>query len=377
MDDQKRGEFLLKLRKEKKLTQKELGDLIHFSDKNISKWERGESFPKSPDILNDLSNVLGVTTEELMRGERIVEKENHKKLVNECIRKFNEYKSELDQEYSQKYKRYKKRLLIIMSFILSLLVVICLLVYFIFIRNSFSVYKITADNTILENLNALLISTNDSNYLMMNDIDLENDEQVKLLELNYVDDDGHKNLIYSGDMNIFISEENGYGEYNLDKIKDNDFILTIIYKDDTTEDIVLKLDKIYSNSSIFPRKAGSISNDNYSLDENTDLFSKLNNLGFENVDQVSFEKKLDDNIIISINSWNGNISMFINNDDILENIITNVNEDVIYYERKSLVNDAIDREEIRLTDKKDCDEVKCSVKDDYIMYVNYLKSELW
>lgn len=376
MNDQKRGEFLFKLRKEKNLTQKELGDLIHFSDKNISKWERGESFPKNPSILNSLSKVFDVTSEELMNGERSKEKEEQKKLVDDYVKKVNEYKVSLEQEYFQKYKKYKKKMFIIMSSILFSLVVIFLVIYFSFIRNSFSIYKITTNDSALNNLNVLLINTNSSNYLMIGDIDLEQDERVKLLELNYVDSDGHKNLIYSGSMNAFISEDNGYGEYNLDKIKDNDFILTIIYKDDTTEDIVLKLDKIYSNSSIFPRRVGSISDNNYSLDENTDLFSKLNDLGLENVDEVSFEKKLDDNIIISINSWNGNISMFINNDDILENIITNVNEDVIYYEKKSLVNNVIDREEIILTDKKDCEEVKCSIKDDYVMYVNYLKSKL-
>ena len=34
-DDEKRGKFLCELRKRKKLTQQELGELVHYTDKNI------------------------------------------------------------------------------------------------------------------------------------------------------------------------------------------------------------------------------------------------------------------------------------------------------------------------------------------------------
>lgn len=43
MDCTKVGSLILNLRKEKKLTQKALADLIGVSDKAISKWERGGS----------------------------------------------------------------------------------------------------------------------------------------------------------------------------------------------------------------------------------------------------------------------------------------------------------------------------------------------
>lgn len=45
MDNQKFGDFIKKLRKEKGLTQKELGDKLNITDKAISKWEIGLSFP--------------------------------------------------------------------------------------------------------------------------------------------------------------------------------------------------------------------------------------------------------------------------------------------------------------------------------------------
>lgn len=68
-EDEKRGKFLCELHKQKKLTQQELGELIHYSDKNISKWERGISFPNNPNILKELASIFDVSIEELMYGE--------------------------------------------------------------------------------------------------------------------------------------------------------------------------------------------------------------------------------------------------------------------------------------------------------------------
>ena len=45
MDNVKFGQFIAKLRKEKNMTQKELAEKLHLTDKAISKWERGLSFP--------------------------------------------------------------------------------------------------------------------------------------------------------------------------------------------------------------------------------------------------------------------------------------------------------------------------------------------
>ena len=45
MNTIKSGKFLLDLRKEKSLSQKEVADIIGVSDKTISKWECGEGFP--------------------------------------------------------------------------------------------------------------------------------------------------------------------------------------------------------------------------------------------------------------------------------------------------------------------------------------------
>ena len=43
MDNMKTGQFIRDLRKEKGMTQKELADKLHITDRAVSKWERGGS----------------------------------------------------------------------------------------------------------------------------------------------------------------------------------------------------------------------------------------------------------------------------------------------------------------------------------------------
>ena len=45
MDLSKVGKLIYTLRKEKDMTQKQVADLMHISDKAISKWERGLGCP--------------------------------------------------------------------------------------------------------------------------------------------------------------------------------------------------------------------------------------------------------------------------------------------------------------------------------------------
>lgn len=51
-DYQKIGQYLLKKRKQHKLTQKQLADQLQVSFQAVSKWEKGLSIP-TVDLLND------------------------------------------------------------------------------------------------------------------------------------------------------------------------------------------------------------------------------------------------------------------------------------------------------------------------------------
>ena len=70
MEQQRIGKFIHDLRKEKGLTQKQLADLIRVSDKTISKWETGRGIPDTA-IMNELCEVLGISINELLSGEKL------------------------------------------------------------------------------------------------------------------------------------------------------------------------------------------------------------------------------------------------------------------------------------------------------------------
>ena len=73
MDPKRTGELIAKKRKEKNLTQKELAKKIYRTDKAISKWERGLSFPDIM-LLIPLTEVLDISLYELLKGEEKNEK---------------------------------------------------------------------------------------------------------------------------------------------------------------------------------------------------------------------------------------------------------------------------------------------------------------
>jgi transcriptional regulator with XRE-family HTH domain/desulfoferrodoxin (superoxide reductase-like protein) len=68
MDCAKVGALILKLRKEKNMTQKEIADKMNISDKTISKWERGLGCP-DVSLLNELSGIFGVNVERILLGD--------------------------------------------------------------------------------------------------------------------------------------------------------------------------------------------------------------------------------------------------------------------------------------------------------------------
>lgn len=69
--------FLCQLRKEKGITQSDLGDAIGVSNKTVSKWENG-SFLPDVTMLKTIADYYGITTDELLNGKKnpIINKKN-------------------------------------------------------------------------------------------------------------------------------------------------------------------------------------------------------------------------------------------------------------------------------------------------------------
>ena len=68
MNPEKIGSLIFQLRKEKNLTQKQLGEKLELSDKTISKWERGLGCPDIS-LLRDISKIFNVNIEKILLGD--------------------------------------------------------------------------------------------------------------------------------------------------------------------------------------------------------------------------------------------------------------------------------------------------------------------
>lgn len=73
---------LVKLRKASNITQSELAEKLSYSDKAVSKWERGESLPDI-EILYEISKLYNVTIDELLSEEVKI---NHTKKLKTKMR---------------------------------------------------------------------------------------------------------------------------------------------------------------------------------------------------------------------------------------------------------------------------------------------------
>ena len=69
MDRKSIGAFIAALRKANGMTQKDLAELLHVSDKTVSRWEVGDGAPDLA-LIPVIAEIFGVTCDELLRGER-------------------------------------------------------------------------------------------------------------------------------------------------------------------------------------------------------------------------------------------------------------------------------------------------------------------
>ena len=78
MNQIKVGKFIAECRKQKNLTQMQLAEKLGITDKAISKWERGIAMPDTS-IMLELCEILGISVNELLSGEKISMENNSQK----------------------------------------------------------------------------------------------------------------------------------------------------------------------------------------------------------------------------------------------------------------------------------------------------------
>lgn len=99
MNQEKIGNFLRTLRKEKNMTQEELAHLINVTNRSVSRWETGSSLPDL-DVLIELADFYQVDIRELLDGER--KQENKQEINKDTIMKISSYSHSEKQKLMQK-----------------------------------------------------------------------------------------------------------------------------------------------------------------------------------------------------------------------------------------------------------------------------------
>lgn len=111
MDKEKSGKLIKEARMQKNYTQSELGNLLGVSNKAVSRWETGESFP-DVGILENLASILGVSIQDIITGDKTGDKEEKENsVVTELVR------------VASLQQREKKRKLV--TDILMIIVLVC------------------------------------------------------------------------------------------------------------------------------------------------------------------------------------------------------------------------------------------------------------
>lgn len=203
---------IYRIRQERKLTQKEIGDIIGVSDRTISKWENGTTVPDLCQIRN-ICKKLEISPSLLIKSEK----------------KLSDNITNLRRKMG-KILNYILHNIFLITFIL---VFILLLLYFINNYNSIKIYDLKYNSENISFENGYLFKTKVTNILIINDIKINKikynpiDTKVKLYTLV----NGDKKIIYTSENlnNIYI-EENKSGADLLSKdviesIKQNLYLL--------------------------------------------------------------------------------------------------------------------------------------------------------
>lgn len=193
MDQGKIGSFISDLRKEKKLTQAELGDIVGVTGKAVSRWERGLNLPDRA-IMNKVSEALGVSTTELLNGERVVDlsKDNLDQITENSV-----------AYYKEKLRKKFKKVFFTTICVIVLITLALFMTFYFNNAGSCNVYDVNSESAEM-GARGIITQTNDKTTLVISDFRYLGTNLKNVYAIDY-------DLIMNGKV---ISN----GGYNLDEI---------------------------------------------------------------------------------------------------------------------------------------------------------------
>ncbi len=236
MDQIKIGKLIAKLRKEKGLTQQQLGEKVHVGDRAVSKWERGITLPDIA-IINELSEILGITSDELLKGE-----------LNKV------------EEVTEKKFNYKLLLLLIPVLIIVAIIIIAN-------RENGDVYTLRRNSTGYSLQGKLTINDKEMS-IFINNIKFEDYDFTQQIVINYEYKLISQNQIicglgdidYAKMLDVPVSVEDLFKTFSIDykmeiptdidRLLNNNFILKFIFVDEDNNKIEknMEIEIIHKNT---------------------------------------------------------------------------------------------------------------------------------
>ncbi len=290
MIESKFGSIISSLRKEMNLTQKDLADKLGISDKAVSRWETGKSYP-TLEMIYQISKFFNVPFNDLMTARVSDNDEND--IVAGIVKEFN--------KMSKKTTRILKVILIIL---LAFLLVVTGALIFSNTYNKFHVYKVHIENSDFNSIKGTYIDTNIKDTLNLGSVrirnrEIEEDDTVSA-DLFYLKDSKESILqSYTNLDNIYFSNYISYIKIdNLGDYIDNLYLRIKIINNNGEEKIYVgKLEfveefsnsKLYNNDEIYE-------NDEYVPIDLTDeeIKNKLLENGFSTATPTMFSKTINE-----------------------------------------------------------------------------------
>lgn len=232
------GKTLAKLRKERKLTQQELADLLHVTNKTISKWETNTTAPDI-DTLKRISQVLKVPVDVLLGNSKLT-----------------------ITDKSSKYKLTKKKLILLLALLFaSIFFIYYLIANFILNTKSYSLisgderFTIEGNITVEKNYYYLSLTVKGINVRDFDTTVINNAEYSIILNdkiiYNY-GDTSSTTLMENFSLSKYISKisinHNDKKVKNLKSILENGLILQIKYIDENDKTSIINIPVVVDNS---------------------------------------------------------------------------------------------------------------------------------
>lgn len=233
------GKNIKELRIKYKMSQDELASKLYVSRQAISNWECSKTYPDI-DNIKMLSEIFNVTVEDIIIGNNKDDKACEK-LYSETI----------------KIKTKVRKLVIMVSLLVILLLFSILFYFFLDNYKQVRVYRVDAGNGLIQD--GLFVVTKESWHLKLGSIKTSKD--IKSVRLYLLINDKEEIICDGLTDDYTLSENIGYNELFRFSEKDtiNNFYIEVIYKNGDKDNYKVEFQLKYENSKIFSKKETDIS----------------------------------------------------------------------------------------------------------------------